>query len=78
MDLPLESASEYHIPRMAAYGLAARVNLFFGNYEAALENAEEALKFNSKLLDYDTLYFYDESNHTRVLPIALFPSIPQS
>lgn len=62
MDLPVESASEYHIPRMAAYGLAARVNLFFGNYDAALENAEEALKFNSKLLDYDTLYFYDESN----------------
>lgn len=62
MDLPVESASEYHIPRMAAYGLAARVNLFFGNYDAALENAEEALKFNSKLLDYDTLYFYDENN----------------
>lgn len=38
------------------------MNLFFGNYDAALENAEEALKFNSKLLDYDTLYFYDESN----------------
>lgn len=62
MDLPLESASEYHIPRMAAYGLAARVNLFFGNYDAALKNAEEALKLNSQLFDYNTLYFYDENN----------------
>ena len=62
MDLPEESVSEYHIPRMAAYGLAARVNLFFGNYEAALENAEEALKLNSELLDYNTFSFNDENN----------------
>ena len=42
--------------------MAARVNLFFGNYEAALKNAEEALKLNSELFDYNTLRFYDESN----------------
>ena len=47
----------YHIPRVAVYGLAARVNLFFGNYDAALENAEEALKLNSELLDYNTFRF---------------------
>ena len=62
MDLPEKSASEYHIPRVAVYGLAARVNLFFGNYDAALENAEEALKLNSELLDYNTFRFNDESN----------------
>ena len=62
MDLPEKSASEYHIPRMAVYGLAARVNLFFGNYDAALENAEEALKFNSELVDYNTFSFNDENN----------------
>ena len=30
MDLPEESISVYHLPRMAAFGLAARVNLFSG------------------------------------------------
>ena len=62
MDLPETCASEYHIPRVAVYGLAARVNLFFGNYDAALENAEEALKWNSELLDYNMFSFYDENN----------------
>lgn len=60
MDLPEESISVYHLPRMAAYGLAARINLFFGNYDAALENAEEALKLNSELLDYNTFSFKNE------------------
>ena len=60
MDLPEESISVYHLPRMAAFGLAARVNLFFGNYDAALENAEEALKLNNKLVDYNTFSFKNE------------------
>ena len=60
MDLPEESISVYHIPRMAAFGLAARVNLFFGNYDAALENAEEALKLNNNLVDYNTFSFKNE------------------
>ena len=60
MDLPEESTSVYHIPRMAAFGLAARVNLFFGNYDAALENAEEALKLNNNLVDYNTFSFKNE------------------
>ena len=55
-----ESISVYHIPRMAAFGLAARVNLFFGNYDAALENAEEALKLNNNLVDYNTFSFKNE------------------
>ena len=60
MDLPEESISVYHLPRMAAFGLAARVNLFFGNYDAALENAEEALKLNNNLVDYNTFSFKNE------------------
>lgn len=60
MDLPEESITVYHLPRMAAYGLAARVNLYFGNYDAALENAEEALKLNSELVDYNTFSFKTE------------------
>lgn len=57
LDLPEESISVYHLPRMAALGLAARVNLFFGNYDTALENAEEALKLNNNLVDYNTFSF---------------------
>ena len=61
LDLPEEGISVYHLPRVAAYALAARVNLYFGNYDAALENAEEALKLNSKLVDYNTFSFKNET-----------------
>ena len=74
MDLPEESISIYHLPRMAAYGLAARVNLYFRNYDAALENAEEALKMNNKLLDYNTFQFVNgenSSNGVRNRPIPM-------
>lgn len=74
MDLPEEASSDYHLPRVAAFGLAARVNLYFGNYDAALENAEEALKLNSELVDYNTFSFKTEGKpyggiHNRPLPI---------
>lgn len=74
LDLSEESISVYHLPRMAAYGLAARVNLFFGNYDAALENAEEALKLNSELVDYNTFRFKNEerpSNGIDNRPVAM-------
>lgn len=47
--------NSFRASKPAAYGLLARTYLYMGNYAKALKNANEVLKLNATLLDYNTL-----------------------
>lgn len=54
--VPPSSLSNFQINRAGAYGWLARTYLTMKEYEKAGQAAEEALKLNSELLDYNTQY----------------------
>lgn len=58
-DLPEKAANAYRISRGGAYALAARIYLSLGDFKNALQSAEQALKQNSTLLDYNDWSFVD-------------------
>ncbi|MFD2556797.1 RagB/SusD family nutrient uptake outer membrane protein [Sphingobacterium tabacisoli] len=55
-DLPTTSLSNFEINRAGAYGWLARTYLSMNKYKEARLAAEEALKINSTLVDYNTQY----------------------
>lgn len=59
--LPEKPQNLYRQSKGAANGLLARLYLMMGNYEKALSYANEALKFNSTLFDFNTLSFINAS-----------------
>ena len=61
-DLPEKASSLYRVNRGGAYALCARIYLFLGDYENALNYAELALEQNSDLLDYNTYSFKNPGN----------------
>ncbi len=50
-----EKGFNYRFSKISAYGLAARVYQFMGDWEKALVNVNEALKINSQLLDFNNI-----------------------
>ncbi len=61
-DLPEKAANAYCISRGGAYALAARIYLSLGDFKNALQCAEQALKQNSTLLDYNDWSFKNPEN----------------
>ena len=53
--LPITVVSKTRPSKAGAQGLLANVYLMIGNYDKALENADEALGVQNTLLDYNTL-----------------------
>lgn len=59
--LPTTAENMYHPTKAAGYGMLARVYLTMGEYDLALENAEEALKLNDKLFSWVDYYMADKA-----------------
>ncbi|MDR6786508.1 tetratricopeptide (TPR) repeat protein [Pedobacter africanus] len=55
-DVPIAAANAYLISKPAVYGYLARTYLMLGDYVKAGEAADKALSFNSRLIDYNTVY----------------------
>lgn len=55
-DVPVGSANAYLISKPAVYGYLARTYLMMGDYVKAGEAAGQALSFNPRLIDYNTVY----------------------
>lgn len=55
-NMPTASLNNFEINRAGAYGWLARTYLSMNKYKEAAVAADEALKINSKLVDYNTQY----------------------
>ncbi len=49
--LPLEGDTKYRVTRASAFALAARIYLYYGNYEKASSNAQKAIEIKGNLED---------------------------
>lgn len=65
--LPIHSQSKYRPSRAAAYAYLARLSLYIGDFNAALDYAEDCLDLYDKLIDYNTL---DSKKNYPLPPIA--------
>lgn len=64
--LPTTSSTNYQINKLGAYGWLARTYLSMKEYSKAEEAANEVLKINAKLIDYNTQCERVESNTEEV------------
>lgn len=80
LDLPLTGENLFHPTKASGYGLLARVYLTMGNYEKALEAANNALALNDRLfswLDYynaDRTRFETADNYTYT-PVSTYANL---
>lgn len=77
--LPTRSVHPYRASKPAAMGLLARVYLSMREYDSSYYYANEALKFNNTLLDYNTLdstkkYPFSQFNIEVIMANTLFGS----
>lgn len=67
--LALKAPSNFHPTKSVGYAFLSRMYLYMGKYAEALENANEALKLNSNLIDY-RIYTNKKGTWGRVCTIA--------
>lgn len=65
-DLPDKPTNAYHPGKNIGYAFQARMYLYMGDYQKALENANNALKLSNQLVDY-TLYTTKSSTYGRIV-----------
>ncbi|MGX9985383.1 RagB/SusD family nutrient uptake outer membrane protein [Soonwooa purpurea] len=53
--LPNQQSAKTRLSKTAAYAYLARTYLIMGDYEKALDNAEQALSLNNRLMDFNNL-----------------------
>ncbi|SKA37629.1 SusD family protein [Chitinophaga eiseniae] len=65
-ELPTSAVSPYVLTRGAGFGLFARVMLMQENYPAARKMADSALKYNSRLIDYNKVYKIQDARYVPI------------
>lgn len=68
----------FRASKPAAYGLLARAYLYMGDYAQALKNANEVLKLNATLLDYNTLVVNPEALGLNMVNMPVPKENPES
>ncbi len=78
-DLPVRPVlNAFRASKPAAYGLLARTYLYMGDYAKALKNANEVLKLNAALLDYNTLVANPEALGMNMVDMPVPKDNPES
>ena len=76
--LPVVSTNCYRPNRAAAHALLSKIYLSMSDYESALQEADNSLKINGKLLDYNTMLLNLTSSTVpfpKILPVNLNPEV---
>lgn len=61
-DLPVSAISSFEITKGGALGFLARTYLLMGDYEKAVNAADQSLSFNDNLVDYNNEYQISNNN----------------